>query len=113
MVFGGHQGIKCHLMSRRWYPVHTAPILGLEALYALIASPLSLVYRGLPEGGASGYCCCARAEARLLKTILAIWGNPKALGVGKHILQQLPLLLHQVTEKHEPPARLQLQCTRR
>lgn len=94
--------------------MHTAPILGLEAWYALIASPpLSLVYRGLPVGGASGYRCCARAEARLLKTVLAIWGNPKTLGVGKHILQQLPLLLHQVTEKHEPPARLQLQCTQR
>ena len=74
--------------------VHTAP-QGLEGLYALIATPLGLVYRGLSGAGGSGYCCCARAETWLLKSVLAIWGDPKALGVGKHILQQLPLLLHQ------------------
>ena len=82
--------------------MHTARFLGVEGLYALVATPLGLIYRGLSVAGRSGYCCCARAEAWLLKPVLAIWGNSKALGVSKYILQQLPLLLHQVTEKHEP-----------
>ena len=107
----GQYDIKCHLICDGGTQCTLQPFLGLEGPYALIATPLGLVYMGLSVAGRSGYCCCARAEAWLLKSIFAIWGDSKALGVSKHILQQLPLLLHQVIEQHEPSGRLQLQCT--